>query len=300
MDAIAIHNLTKHYGRNVALRDLSLRVTPGRLFGFLGPNGAGKTTAIRILLGLLPATRGRAELLGRDAWRDGPALRAQVGYLPGDVRFYDWLTGRATLAFLDAARRSRAAAEIQRLIERFDLDLDRRVRDYSRGMKQKLGLIAALMHRPQVLILDEPTVALDPLIRQELYAELRQAAAQGRTVLFSSHTLAEVEELCDEVGILRNGRLIEQERMDVLRARALRHVEVRFDVAARSSPPPPPPEGLRVLEQSAAHLRGTWSGPVERLLAWLAACSVADVTIAPPELDELFLAYYAAGKESAA
>jgi ABC-2 type transport system ATP-binding protein len=191
MDAIATYGLTKYYRAHAALRGLDLRVPTGRLFGFLGPNGAGKTTALRLLLGLLRATSGRAEVLGRDAWRDGPVLRAEVGYLPGDVRFWSRRTGRQTLAFLDAARGRRGQSELPRLTERFELDLGRKVRDYSRGMKQKLGLIAALMHRPQLLILDEPTVSLDPLMRETLYAELRAVVAEGRTVVFSSHTLAE-------------------------------------------------------------------------------------------------------------
>ena len=292
MDAVATYDLTKYYGAHAALRDLNLHVPAGRLFGFLGPNGAGKTTALRLLLGLLRATSGRAEVLARDAWRDGPTLRAEVGYLPGDVRFYDWLTGRATLAFLDAARRSRSGDELARLVRRLDLDLDRRVRDYSRGMKQKLGLIAALMHRPKLLILDEPTTSLDPLMREVLYEELRTAAANGRTVLFSSHTLAEVEALCDEVAILRGGRLIEQQRMEVLRGRALRRVEVQFRDGAQ--PPEPLPDGLQVSKRVADRLWGTWAGPPERLLAWLSRSSVREVTIAPPDLAELFLAYYAA------
>lgn len=291
MDAVVTHGLTKHYGRYCALRDLNFRVPAGRLVGFLGPNGAGKTTAIRLLLGLLRATTGRADVLGRDAWRHGPAVRAQVGYLPGDVRFYDGLTGRATLAFLNAAHGAHAGAEVARLVERLDLDLDKRVRDYSRGMKQKLGLIAALMHRPQLLILDEPTTSLDPLMREALYSELRAVVAGGRTVLFSSHTLAEVQALCDEVAILRDGRLIEHERIDVLRTRALRHVEVRF--RGQSGPRGALPTGLRIAQSSNAHLSATWTGPVSPLLAWLAEQSVEDVSLAPPDLEDLFLTYYA-------
>lgn len=285
--------LTKRYGRRYALHGLDLRVPAGRLFGFLGPNGAGKTTTIRVLLGLLRATGGDARVLGRDAWRDGRAVRADIGYLPGDVRFYGWLTGRATLRLVNDARRCHAWDEVRRLTEVLDLDLDRRVREYSRGMKQKLGLIVALMHRPRVLILDEPTTALDPLIRARLYEELRSVVAGGRTVLFSSHTLAEVDELCDEVAILRDGRLVEQERMEVLRRRALRRVEVRMKPGA--SPALPLPDGLKVLEQDAQQLRGTWTGPAEALLGWLSRCAVQDVTIAPPDLDDLFLAYYGEG-----
>jgi ABC-2 type transport system ATP-binding protein len=290
MDAIATHGLTKHYGAQVALRGLDLRVPTGRLFGFLGPNGAGKTTALRLLLGLLRATSGRAEVLGRDAWREGRTLRAEVGYLPGDVRFYGWLTGRQTLAFLDAARQHRGRTELGRLSERFDLDLDRKVRNYSRGMKQKLGLIAALMHRPQLLILDEPTVSLDPLMRETLYAELRAVVAEGRTVVFSSHTLAEVDALCDDVAILRDGQLIEHERIVILRQRALRRVELRLRDSGGLVEPLP--AGLRVLRRSDAQLSATWTGPADRLLQWLAHCSVQDVTVAPPDLADLFLEYY--------
>ncbi|NUN50159.1 MAG: ATP-binding cassette domain-containing protein, partial [Candidatus Brocadiae bacterium] len=182
---------------------------------FLGPNGAGKTTCIRLLLGLLRASSGHATVLGLDAWREGPRLRQQVGYLPGDVRFWDGLTGRATLRFLDRARGGGHWGEVERLAERLDLVLDKRVRNYSRGMKQKLGIIAAMMHRPRLLILDEPTTALDPLVRAGLYDELRAVVAAGRTVLFSSHTLAEVEELCDVVTVMRRGRVVASASMPV-------------------------------------------------------------------------------------
>lgn len=292
MDAVATEGLCKDYGPMRVLHGVGLRVPAGTLFGFLGPNGAGKTTTIRILLGLLRATAGSARVLGRDAWREGAALRAEVGYLPGDVRFYDGLTGRATLSFIDAVRRTDSRAEVRRLSAAFDLDLDRRVRVYSKGMRQKLGLIQALMHRPRLLILDEPTTALDPLVRETLYAELRSAAGEGRTVLFSSHTLSEVEELCDRVAILRDGRLIEQERIEVLRARALRRVEIALadgDATAR-----PLPVGLRVSRCAGRQIVGTWVGPLEPLLAWLSAARVQDVVIAPPALEDLFLAYYGA------
>ncbi len=289
MNVVETNRLTKWYGRHEALRGIDLRVAAGGIVGFLGPNGAGKTTALRILLGLLRATAGRVTVFGRDPWRDGPAIREQVGYLPGDVRFYDHLTGRRIVDFADAVRGSRAQTEIRRLASVLELDLDRRVRDYSRGMKQKLGLIVALMHRPKLLILDEPTVSLDPLVRQILFEELRAVADDGRTVLFSSHTLGEVEELCDQVAILRNGRLIEQDRIDVLRRRALRRVEVVFD---GDGPLRRPPKGLHVLRESDGRLSGTWVGGVAPLLSWLAENPVRDVTIAAPDLEDLFLAYY--------
>lgn len=290
MDVIATTGLTKRYGRHTALQAMDLRVSAGRLFGFLGPNGAGKTTAIRLLLGLLRATAGEARVLGQDVWQAGPRLRADVGYLPGDVRLYEWMTGRRLVGFLNAARGGHCRREIHRLTERFELDLRRRIRTYSRGMKQKLGLIAAMMHRPKLLMLDEPTTGLDPLMREALYAELRAVVADGRTVLFSSHTLAEVDALCDEVAILRAGRLVEQERIDVLRSRALRHVDIRLPAAA--SLPEPLPAGLTVGALANGLVRATWQGEIQPLVQYLAACNVQDVTIAPPDLEDLFLSYY--------
>ncbi|MFO0840499.1 MAG: ABC transporter ATP-binding protein [Phycisphaerae bacterium] len=284
---IRVNGLCKHYGRLPVLKGVDLTIRRGSLFGFLGPNGAGKTTTIRILLGLLRASAGTALVFGEDCWRAGPHLRRQIGYLPGDVRFHDHLTGAATLAFLAAVRRVNCRAEIRRLSTALDLALDRRVRNYSRGMKQKLGLIQAMMHRPALLILDEPTTALDPLVRETLNDELRRAAGEGRTVLFSSHTLSEVEELCDEVAILRGGRVIEHERVDALRRRAIRHVEI-----THNRPLPPIPEGMRVLHAGEGHFSGAWSGPIDRLLAWLSMCPAQDVTIAPSRLEDLFLAYY--------
>lgn len=288
--AVLTESLCKRYGAMTVLDHVNLRVPTGALFGFLGPNGAGKTTTIRILMGLLQASSGAARLLGEEAWRAGPRVRARVGYLPGDVRFYDHLSGRRMLLFLNRARGGgeRGRAEIARLAEKFELDIDKRIRRYSRGMKQKLGLIAALLHRPELLILDEPTTALDPLVRVRVFEELRSVARAGRTVLFSSHTLSEVEELCDEVAILRDGRLVEHGRIEDLRRRALRGVEITFGGA----PPGDVPAGLRVARREERWWKCAWRGEVEPLLAWLAQQAVRDVVIAPPDLEDLFLAYY--------
>ncbi|MBL8878348.1 MAG: ABC transporter ATP-binding protein [Phycisphaerales bacterium] len=290
MDAVLTSDLTKRYGENEVLKQVSLRVRAGSLFGFLGPNGAGKTTTIRILLGLLRASSGSATVLGQEAWSEGHRLRARVGYLPGDVRFYDGMTGRSTLAFINRARRAGAQREIERLASVFELDLGKRVRNYSRGMKQKLGILAAMAHRPDLLILDEPTTALDPLVKQVFNDELRTFVREGRTVLFSSHTLSEVEELCDEVAILRGGRIIEANHIDKLRSRAVRRVEVVF---SDHSPRPAPPGGLRVARDADGVLQAAWTGDVTELIAWLGRCAVRDVTIAQPSLEDLFLAYYA-------
>lgn len=292
MHAIVTRQLRKSYGSHEVLHGIDLCVPAGTLFGFLGPNGAGKTTTIRILMGLLRPSGGTAQILNRDTWRCGPAVRAGVGYQPSEGRFYDNLSGRRMLAFLDAARGGGSAGHIKRLAGAFGLDLGRRVRDYSHGMRQKLGLIQAMMHRPDLLILDEPSAGLDPLVRETLYAELRSTAAEGRTVLFSSHTLSEVEALCDRVAILRDGRLVEQERIEVLRSRALRKVEIRFDGDAEAIVQSAP-EAFALARRDGAFVSGAWRGPVQPLLDWLGGAAVKDVTITPPDLEDLFLTYYA-------
>ncbi|MCK6456110.1 MAG: ABC transporter ATP-binding protein [Phycisphaerae bacterium] len=289
MHAVRTDALTKHYGRVRALQDLHLLVPAGSLFGFLGPNGAGKTTTLRLLLGLLRPTRGRAAVLGLDSRRDSIRIRRRTGYLPGDLRLYDHLTARETLDFFTAARGADARDEVARLAGAFDLPLDRRVRDCSKGMKQKLGLLIALAHRPELLILDEPASALDPLVQQTLYDELRAAVRRGATVLFSSHVLGEVEALCDHVAIVRAGRLIEQQTIDALRSRAPRRVELRIRPGANLPPAPSALSWHRRDDRSAA---GAWTGSLQPLFEWLARCDVEDAQIGKPDLEDLFLAYY--------
>ena len=291
MYAIETRGLTKRYGTYRALDAVDLRVPTGSVFGFLGPNGAGKTTCIRVLLGLLRATAGEASVLGKSVWSDGAAVRAEIGYLPGDVRFNDFWTGRETLNFLDKMRGGRSRSEITRLADRFELPLHKNVRSYSRGMRQKLGLIQALMHKPAVLILDEPTTALDPLVQQTLFDELQAVAADGRTILFSSHTLSEVDHLCEYVAILRGGKLIEQDRIEALRKRAVRNVELQFlDEEAASALLAPPDFHIGV--RGPKTIGGSWTASPQALLAWLATLTLEDVRIAQPSLEDLFLGYY--------
>lgn len=288
VDVIETSGLHKRFGKREVLHGIDLRVSSGSLYGFLGPNGAGKTTTIRILLGLLRPTCGAAHVLGQDAWHNGAKTRAAVGYLQGDPRWYPHLTGAETLAFLGRARRRASHERIGALASRFELELDQKVRTYSRGMKQKLGLIQALMHAPEVIILDEPTTALDPLMQEVLHSELRRVTTEGATVLLSSHTLSEVARLCDHVGILRNGRLIEQTSMQALRERAVRRIALVFTDAA----PAEVPACLRIAQRSAREITGSWSGTPDALFAWLSRQRIADVNIAPPDLEDLFSAYY--------
>lgn len=289
MTAIKTEKLCKFYGNQQVLHDISLEVQPGRLVGFLGPNGAGKSTTIRILLGLLAANSGESKIFGKPTRSFGKQIRSEIGYLPGDVHFYANLTARATLEFMARARKKNCDVEINRLANRFKLELNKKtVRKFSTGMRQKLGLIQALMHRPQLLILDEPTSGLDPLVRETVFDELRSVIDEGRTVLFSSHSLDEVEQLCDEVIILREGRIVEQQLIDVMRNRALRRVEITFAEAAPSQYPPE----FQQVESDSHSVRATWTGEMPMLLDWLKPFEVVDLIIERPDLNDLFITYY--------
>lgn len=288
MNIVEASKLCKSYGVHPVLHDVDLTIQKGKLVGFLGPNGAGKTTTLRILLGLLKQDSGNASLFGKSCQRHGKSIRSEVGYLPGDVHVYSNMTGKRLLEFLASARRRDCREEILRLSERFELPLDKTVRKFSTGMRQKLGLIQALMHRPDLLILDEPTSALDPLVRKIVFEELRKVIDDGRTVLFSSHSLNEVEQLCDEVIILRSGRVVEHQKIDVLKNRALRKVEMVF----RSSVPESLPPSFRVIRQNQQSVLGTWTGEIADLLKWLDPDSLEDLIVERPDLNDLFLAYY--------
>lgn len=208
LQAIRTSGLTKDYGMGRGLFDLELQVGPQEVFGYLGPNGSGKTTTIRLLMGMIYPTRGSAFIFGLDCVRDSVEVKRKVGYLPGDVPDFGSLRGGEIVAYLGGMRGGVDPKQVRRLADRFDLDLNRRFREYSSGNKQKLALVLAFMHRPQLLILDEPTAGLDPLNQQEFYALLREARDDGAGIFLSSHVLSEVEEVCDRVGILRDGRLL--------------------------------------------------------------------------------------------
>ena len=291
MDEIVIDNLTRCYGPRVGVENLSLRVPSGTVFGFLGPNGAGKTTTIRVLLGFLRPTVGAARIFGRDCWRDSHVIKRDIGYMPGDLRLYPWMTGANGLRVFGGVRGRDLRKPGAELADRYGLDLNVPAKAMSRGMRQKLGLILALVHEPKLLILDEPTASLDPLMQDRLNQHLRELAARGHTVFFSSHRLSEVEQLCDRVAILRNGKLVADETLDSLRGRVHRDVVIRWpsgDAAAATEPP----ACLDVDLREGRYWQGSLRGPVSELVAWLAKRNVSDLTIAPPDLESLFRRYY--------
>jgi ABC-2 type transport system ATP-binding protein len=292
--AVQLEHLTRRYGSRRGVERVDLSVPAGSLFGFLGPNGAGKTTTIRVLLGFLRPTSGRASVLGLDCWRDSARIKADVGYLPGDLRLYPWMNATSALRIVAAVRRIDLIPAGLELAERYSLDPRVRVRNMSRGMRQKLGLILALAHRPRLLVLDEPTSSLDPLMQQELRTHLRELAAHGTTVFFSSHTLGEVEQLCDRVAIVREGRLVADEPLDVLRRRAGHRVVIRWK-DPRQAAALRPPAFLNLAQRDEATWDGVLDGPVEELIRWLAAHPIDDLLIERPDLETLFRRFYQPG-----
>jgi ABC-2 type transport system ATP-binding protein len=291
---IETQSLTRNYGRRRGIESINFSVPQGSLFGFLGPNGAGKTTAIRVMVGLLRPSAGSAKIFGLDCWRDSRSIKADVGYMPGDVRLHPWMDGMRALRIWGQIRRRHLVPYGRELAERFDLDLAVRVRNMSRGMRQKLGLILALAHQPRLLILDEPTVTLDPLMQTAVHKLLREMATAGHTIFFSSHTLSEVDQLCDRVAMIRQGRLVADESLAALRKRAGHHVTIRWPDAAAASARPP--AFLTVELRDAVVWSGMLDGPVERLVHWLGERPFDDLSIGPPDLETLFRSYYAAGE----
>jgi ABC-2 type transport system ATP-binding protein len=297
--AISTRSLTKHYGSVPALTDLTLDVNRGEIFGFLGPNGAGKSTMIRTLLGYLHPTAGSATVLGRDVETDSVEIRRVTGYLPGGIALYDSLTGEEALDYLGdlQAREPHRRAELCDRLELSNAVLKRRVRDYSRGMRQKIGVVQALQHDPELAILDEPTEGLDPLMQQAFYRILDDLRSEGRTVFFSSHVLSEVERLCDRVAIIRAGHLMAIHDVGVLLARRRRRVMVQWRGGAPDLASLP---RLADVQVHGNRVHGTLTGEVAEFVRAIASPSLEDLTIEPASLEEAFLEYYAEPDDHAA
>ena len=286
---IRAEGLSKRYGETLALDSLDLAIEPGEVYGYLGPNGAGKTTTIRLLLGLHRPTAGRAELFGTDAWADPVTAHRRVAYVAGEPFLWPSLTSAETFEFLARIRSGTDVAYRDELVERFKLDVDKKVRALSKGNRQKVQLIAALASRAELLVLDEPTAGLDPLMEVAFRDSVAEAKRRGQTVFLSSHILSEVEALCDRVGILSNGRLVDEGTLEQLRHLSAHTVEVGFEGPA---PELPPLAGVRVVHSGESALRCEVDGPIKPLLAALAELPVATLTSREPSLEEIFLHHY--------
>jgi len=280
--------LTKDYGTCRALDHLDLEIKPGEIFGLLGPNGSGKSTALRILLGFLRPTAGKAWIAGHDCWHNSLEARRQVGYLPGELRLYENMTGRQLVRFLGRLRQSTQTDAEIRLARAFDIDTSRPIAELSSGMKRKVALLQVLLPQTPLLILDEPTNTLDPTMRDELLGKLSAARQRGQAVLFSSHVLAEVEKVCDRVGILRKGRLVHMQ--NVAELREVKRVRARF--AGTAAPQFP---GIRAVTRHENDWSFEYAGPLPDLLGWLAGQAVQDLKIEPLGLAGIYQKYHGNG-----
>jgi len=293
-DQIAIHTegLTKHYGDFEALVDVSLDVQQGEIFGFLGPNGAGKTTMIRTILDEIRPTAGRASILGMDTHLQSVEIRDHIGYVPGDLAMYPNLTGKDTLTYFANLRGGVDWPFVDSLADRLDADLSKKVGDLSSGNRQKVGLIQAFMNKPDVLIMDEPSSGLDPLVQREFQTMMREVASEGRTVFLSSHTLSEVQRVADRVGIIRHGHLIAVEGVADLRSKAIRTVNLYFDETVDGADLEGLP-GVREVKVENRHVTLSFDGQMETLLKVVTQrYSLLDITTHEANLEEIFLTYY--------
>ncbi|HEY6523015.1 MAG TPA: ABC transporter ATP-binding protein [Solirubrobacteraceae bacterium] len=292
--AIATHGLSKDFGGGRGLFELDLEVQHGEVFGFLGPNGAGKSTTMRLLLDLIRPTSGSASLLGLDAHADSLAIRRRIGFLAGDFGLYPKLTGAAVLDYLAELRGGVDRRRRDALAERFGAELHRPIRELSTGNRQKLGLIQAFMHDPELLILDEPIAGLDPLVQQSFHALLAECTAQGGTVFLSSHTLSEVERVTHRLAILRQGRLVVVDSLENLRRVAVQRLEIEF-----ADPPPAAATfetlpGVREVTATGATLTVAFEGSADAVVKAAAAHEVRAIRSRDDDLEEIFLRYYRA------
>jgi ABC-2 type transport system ATP-binding protein len=287
MNAIELERVSKRYGSRRGIDDVTLEVPAGTVFGFIGPNGSGKSTTIRVLLGLLRADAGKARILGRDAFADGPAARLAIGYVPGESHFYDDIRVGELLHYLGKFHPGDHGKRRAELIDAFAIEPGARATELSMGNRRKVAIAAALQHRPQLAILDEPTNGLDPVMQARLFEILADAARGGTTVFFSSHILSEVQEVCERVAVMREGRLVAVDDVAALRARQLRRVTVTGATGGATELP-----GVSQIERDGESVRFLYGGSMPDLLRALAAAAPSDVRIEEPSLEEIFLAHY--------
>lgn len=289
---IHAEGLTKHYGKVKALVDLNLDVRAGEVFGYLGPNGSGKTTTIRTILDEIRPTEGRASILGLDTHKNSVEIRKHIGYVPGDLAMYPRLTGRDTLKYFANLRGGVDWSYVDELVDRLKADLSMRTGNLSSGNRQKIGLIQAFMNKPDVMIMDEPSAGLDPLIQREFQKMMREVADEGRTIFLSSHTLSEVQRVADRVGIIRHGRLIAVESVADLRSKAIRRVELELDSKAEAAVFEAVP-GARDVMVENHHVVMSFDGHMGALLKAAAdRYTIVDITSQEADLEEIFLTYY--------
>lgn len=286
MKAIETKALTKFYGRARGIEGVDLTVNEGEIYGFIGPNGAGKSTTIRTLLGLIKKTGGEGRVLGMDIEKDKERILAEVGYLPSEAAFYSGMKVGEVLELSAKLRRKDCREEAKRISDRLELDMGRRVGELSLGNRKKVGIVAAMQHRPRLYVLDEPTSGLDPLIQREFFTLLRERRDEGATVFLSSHVLSEIGRYCERAGILREGRLIREDRVENLTASGVKRVTLHGVSAV------PEIEGVRDLKKEGSAASFLYSGRADKLIRALAGVEFEDITLTDPDIEDVFLHYY--------
>ena len=285
---VETENLTKYYGKTRGVEDLSFSVEKGEIFGFLGPNGAGKTTTIRTLLGFLRPTSGEAYIFGRSIWENVGEIKSNVGYIPGDLNLYGHLTGQQFISYFSSLRGGNTGL-LDELLDVFEVPLDRKIKGYSRGMKQKLGIIQAFMHDPELVIMDEPTSGLDPLLQQSFYEFLKSEKRRGKTMFFSSHILSEVDKVCDRVGIIREGKLVALEDVEALKSKKGKIIRLRIKEKPEKF------KGPKDVKIRDGWIEFVATGDVDKWIKRISKYTVLDLEIKEFSLEDIFIHYYRDG-----
>ncbi len=289
MSVIETKNLTKYYGKSKGIEDVSLNVEEGEIFGFIGPNGAGKSTTIRLLLSLIYPTSGEAKLFGKDAIKFGPELRRKIGYLPSEIFYYDKMKVVDLLNYSASFYDKDCKNRIKELAQIMELDLNRRIEDLSYGNKKKVGIVQGLLHEPELIILDEPTGGLDPLMQQKFFSIIKEENKKGTTVFFSSHILSEVQELCNRVAIIRNGSIIEIEDIKVLRENNYKKISI---VGEHITKDLFQIDGVTKLIKDNDRVNFFYKGDINIITKAISSIKAIDVSIEEPTLEEIFMHYY--------
>jgi ABC-2 type transport system ATP-binding protein len=290
MYVIETRNLTKNYGKSRGIIDLDLEIEPGEIFGFIGPNGAGKSTTIRTLLGLIFPSSGIGKIFGLDIVKDSKEIKKQIGFMPSEVQYYEKMDVHELLLYSAAFYEADCGSRITELAEMFDLDLDRKIIDLSRGNQKKVSILQSLIHKPPLLVLDEPTSGLDPLMQAKFFNLLKEENNNGTTIFFSSHTLSEVQKMCRRVGIIKEGRIVAVEDIESLRKKQLRKVQIEFSRPARTDDIPC--SGVIDPKADGVNLFFLYSGTIKDLLEVLDGREIKDLIIEEPTLEEIFMHYY--------
>ena len=289
MLAVQTSKLCKNYGQNIGIKDVSLEIESGEIFGFIGPNGAGKSTTIRTLLGLLIPTSGSVSIFGKDLNTFGPEIRKDIGYLPSEVNYYDEMSARELLAYHCRFYDITDYSEIERLASLFELDLDKQITDLSFGNKKKCGIIQSIIHKPKLLIMDEPTSGLDPLMQNVFYNLLQDENKKGTSIFFSSHILSEVQNICHRAAIIKEGEIIATEDIQSLLKKQMKKVVLIFKDKSKQLEFP---KGIQHQSWNGNKLTFEYIGAIDILLNWMSGLDLQDVILEEPELESLFMNYY--------